>query len=94
MDEQRTPAERRRALLVKVIAVITALEAQRGDVDRFQLLSWPLYTVLTKTWTVARAIRELADGALAGVLEDDAAWMELLTMMLQEVADGSDECAH
>lgn len=93
MDEQRTTAERRRALLEKVTAVIAAMDRILCDLHRDEVLAWALRLV-TEALPTLRSIREHAEGALAGDLEDDAAWAELLTMMLQEVADGCDECAH
>lgn len=93
MDEQTAVAERRRALLVKVVAAIAALESFGVRFALKLAMEVSLPVAMTAIGTL-RAIREHAEGALAGDLEDDGAWAELLTMMLQEVADGSDECAH
>ena len=52
-----------------------------------RLNEWIAELWLTREGELLCNMRDMVAGALLGDLDDDAAWCELLTMLLQEVAD-------
>ena len=73
-----TKAERRRELLEKLDAMLDRLQDEITTVN---------YRALRDELPMLLDLRGMIDGALLGDLADDAAWAELLEMLVQEAVD-------
>ena len=73
-----TKAEQRRKLLEKLDAMLDCLQDEITTVN---------HRALRDELPMLLDLRGMVDGALLGDLTDDAAWAELLEMLVQEAVD-------